>query len=61
MCEKLDFEQNHCSTSAITIYKIAHDSIRLMKWICYYDKSYFENIKYSDLMASNLICFGNDI
>ena len=23
-----------------------------MKWICYYDRSYYENISYYDLMAS---------
>ena len=23
-----------------------------MKWICYYDRSYYENINYYDLMAS---------
>ena len=34
------------------IYKIGHDSIRLMKWICYYDRSYHEIINYSDMMGS---------
>ena len=23
-----------------------------MKWICYYDRSYYENINYFDLMGS---------
>ena len=23
-----------------------------MKWICYYDRSYYENINYYDLMGS---------
>ena len=30
-----DFEQNYWSRTAKGIYKIGHDSIRLMKWICY--------------------------
>ena len=33
--------------------KIAHDSIRLIKWICFYDRSYYENINYYDMMRSN--------
>ena len=36
--------------------KIGHDSIRLMKWICYYDRSYYENINYYDLMGSICKC-----
>ena len=47
-----NFEQNCWSKTAIGIYKIGHDSIRLMKWICYYDRSYYENINYYDLMGS---------
>ena len=47
-----DFEQNKYSLTAKGIYKIGHDSIRLMKWICYYDRSYYENINYYDMMAS---------
>ena len=46
------FEQNYWSRTSTGIYKIGHDSIRLMKWICYYDRSYYENINYYDLMAS---------
>ena len=46
------FEENFWSKTANGIYKIGHDSIRLMKWICYYDRSYYENINYYDLMAS---------
>ena len=49
-----NFEQNCCSKTANGIYKIGHDSIRLMKWICYYDRSYYENINYFDLMGSVL-------
>ena len=44
MLENPNFEQNLYSRTATSIYKIGHDSIRLMKWICYYDRSYYENI-----------------
>ena len=54
MLEIPDFEQDHWSRTAEGIYKIGHDSITLMKWICYYDRSYYENINYYDLMASFL-------
>ena len=47
-----NFEQNHYSLTSTGIYKIAHDSIRLMKWICYSDRSYYVNINYYDLMSS---------
>ena len=47
-----DFEQNYWSRTATGIYKIDHDSIRLMKWMCYYDRSYYENKNYYDLMGS---------
>ena len=50
-----NFEQNYWSRTATGIYKIGHDSIRLMNWICYYDQSYYENINYYDLMGS--LCF----
>ena len=56
MLENLNFEQNFYSRTSTGIYKIAHDSIRLMKWICYYDPSYYENISYYDLMGSILSC-----
>ena len=52
LLENSDFEQNYWSRTAKGIHKIGHDSIRLMKCICYYDRSYFENINYYDLMAS---------
>ena len=56
-----NFEQNHWSITATGIYKIGHDSIRLMKWICFYDRSYYENINYCDLMASICNYLKNDI
>ena len=52
MLENLDFEQDDWSRTAKGIYKIVHDSIRLMKWICYNDRSCYENIHYFDLMGS---------
>ena len=52
MIKNPNFEQNKFSLTANGIYKIGHDSIRLMKWICYYDRSYYENINYYDLMSS---------
>ena len=39
MLKNSDFEQIYWSRTATGIYKIAHDCIRLMKWICYYDRS----------------------
>ena len=33
-----NFEQNHYSISSTGIYKLAHDSIRLMKLISFYDQ-----------------------
>ena len=52
MLQSPDFEQDYWSKTAGNIYKIEHDFIKLMKWICYYDGSYFENIIYFDLMGS---------
>ena len=52
MLENSDFEQNYWSRTATGIYKNVHYSIRLMKWICYFDRSYHENINYYDLMGS---------
>ena len=52
MTENPDFEQNHCPRTAEGMYKIGHDSIRLKKWICYYDRPYYENKNYYDLMGS---------
>ena len=56
-----DFEQNCYSRTATGIFEIGYDAIRLMKWICYYDRSYYENINYFDLMASILKGLKNDI
>ena len=47
-----DFEQDYWSRTAQGVYKIGHDSIRLMKGICYNDRSYYGSINYYDLMGS---------
>ena len=52
MLKNPDFEQNKYSITSSGIYKIGHDSVRLMKWICYYDRSYYENINYYYMMGS---------
>ena len=52
MLRNPNFEQNNYSITSTGIYRIGQDSIRLMKWICYYDRSYYENINYYDLMGS---------
>ena len=52
MLENSNFEQNYWSKTATGVYKIGHDSIRLMKRICYCDRTYYENINYYDLMGS---------
>ena len=45
MIKNPDFEQNYWSRTAKGIYKIGHDSIRLMKWISNYNRSFYENKK----------------
>ena len=60
MIKNPDFDQNQYSRTATGIYKTGHYSIRLMKWICYYDRSYYENRNYYDLMGS-ILKFLNEI
>ena len=60
MLENTDFEQDHYFRKAEAIYKIGHDSIRLLRWLIYYDRSYYDNMKYFDLIGSILTCL-NDI
>ena len=52
-----DFEQDYWSRTAVGVYKIGHDSIRFLKWICYYDRSYYENTSYYDLVGSLCFCY----
>ena len=35
MLKNPNFEQNKYSITSTGIYKIGHDSFRLVKWICY--------------------------
>ena len=56
MLENLNFEQNRFSITSTGIYEIDNNSIRLMKWKWYYDRSFFEIINYYDMMGSNLTC-----
>ena len=44
MLKNPDFEQNYWSRTAIGIYKLGHDSVKIMRWICFCDRSYYENI-----------------
>ena len=39
MCDNPDLEQDFYSRTAMGLYKIGHDSIRLMKWLVYLDRS----------------------
>ena len=55
MIENPDFEQNYYSKKAADIYETGYDSIRLMRWMAFYDRDY-ENPIYFGLMASVLIC-----
>ena len=52
MLVNIDIEQNFYSITAIGTFKIGHDSIRLMKWLVYYDHSYYEKLNYYELMGS---------
>ena len=42
MLESPDFEQYHWSRTAEGFYKIGLDSIRIMKRLIYYDRSYYD-------------------
>ena len=52
MIKNPDFEQNHYSRTATGGYEIGHDSLRLMKCLAYYDRAYYKNINYYDLIGS---------
>ena len=52
MVENPDFEQDYWSRTATGTCKRAHDNIRIMNWLTYYDRSHFENINYYDLLGS---------
>ena len=52
MLKKPDFLQDYSSELATGVYKSGHVSIKLLKWICYFDRSFYENLNYFDLMGS---------
>ena len=52
MLKNPNFEQNKYSLTSNGIYRIGHDSIRLMKCLCFYDRSNYENVNYFDMMGS---------
>ena len=60
MMKNPDFEHDYWSRTATGIYKIGLDNIRLMKWFCFFDRSYYENVNYFDLMGS-VLKFLNEI
>ena len=41
MIRNPNFQRNHYSKTSTGIYKIGHGSIRLLKLICYSDRSFY--------------------
>ena len=41
MIDNQDFEQDYWSRTAKGMYKIGHDIVRILKWICYHDTSHY--------------------
>ena len=60
MVENSNFEQDFWSRTAEGIYETGHDSIRILKWLTYFDRTHYVIINYDDLMASVLISVEND-
>ena len=56
MNENLGFEQDYYSRTATGNFKLGHDSVRLMRRLVYYDRSYYENKNYYDQIGSVLKC-----
>ena len=52
MLENPNFEQDPWSRTAEGINKIGHDSNIIIKWLIYYDRSYYDNINYFVLVGS---------
>ena len=52
MLENPNFGPNYYSRLALGIYKIGHDSIRLLKKLIRYDRSHNDNLNYFDLLGS---------
>ena len=51
-----DFEENYNSETAEGIRKHGPYSIRIMKWLYYADRPYYENVNYFVLIATFLNC-----
>ena len=60
MLENNRFEQDYYSRTTTRLFKKALGSIRLRKWLTYYERSYYEKIKYNDLLGSIPISLKND-
>ena len=41
-----DFEQNYNSRTSQGTWKICYDSFRLVKWLAFYDRSYYKNVSF---------------
>ena len=52
MNEYPDFEQDVFSRTATVINKSGLDSIKLMKWLAFYERSFHESKNYYNLMGS---------
>ena len=52
MLENPNFEQDYWSRTAVGIYRSGHDCVRLVQWLIYYDRSYYDNMSYFDMMES---------
>ena len=54
MLEKPDFEQDYWSKTSQGVYKVGLDPFRLMEWLTNYERSFYRNITYDDLLGSVL-------
>ena len=52
MLKNPSFEQIYWSRTAVGIYKKGHNCFRLMNWICYHDRTFYDNLNYIDMMGS---------
>ena len=52
MLENPGFEQDNYSRTAKAIFKIGNDSIRFLIWLANYDRSFYVNLNYYDLMGT---------
>ena len=52
MLKNPNFEQNKYSITSTGIYKLGFDSIPIMKWLIYFDSTFYENLNCFDLLGS---------